>query len=212
MHSRVMRNPAQPHGFFSTRATLLARVAHGDNASWEDFYSRYARLIDWFCRERAVPPMASRDERLLVIQAVMVFFHSSGFRYDASRGSSFRSYLLGVTRNKVHEVRQELRSCSGARGGGAEQESDVPYVECITEQSDPLGEHERQERLIRALERLEADPSVNPLHLRVLGLLLDGASEQEVCKETGLQLNNVYVVKHLLIRRLRELDSQECRP
>jgi DNA-directed RNA polymerase specialized sigma24 family protein len=188
---------------------LLERVAKGDDTSWEEFYSRYARLIDWFCRERAVPPMTSREERLLVIQAVMVFFHKSGYRYDVSRGASFRSYLLGVTRNKVREVWRELHPAREVCPEPSDPDGGPSIVESMTDPAGCGDGRERHEWLLRLIEQLRADPSVSPLHCRVLGLLLEGVQPQEICKETGLTTNHLYVIKHRLVRRLRQLDSQE---
>lgn len=194
----------------ATRRTLLERVAGGDEAGWEEFYCRYAGLIDWYCRERAIPPLTSPHDRQLVVQAVMVFFHTHGPRYDDRRGVSFRSYLIGVTRKKIHEVRRELhRPCESVPA-----DNDVaPACDGIADEADPASAYdgrEQHDRLLKLLERLRHDPAVRPEHFRVLGLLLDGVPADEIHRQTGLGLNNLYVIKHRLIRRLRELDRQEA--
>ena len=193
----------------STRATLLERVACGDGNGWEEFYKRYAGLIDWFCRERAVPRMDDIDLRRQVIQSVMIFFSKKQFKYDPDKGR-FRNYLLAVTSHKVREVIREARPlCDEAPSRADDDGIDISEIERVPDVSDVFGKWVEADILSHVIKRLGEDPDVNPLHLRVLGLLLDGMQPPAICKNLDIDVNNVYVIKHRLVGRLRELYQQE---
>lgn len=82
----------------TTHATLLARLAGGGDAAWEEFAQRYGSLIRGFARRRGLSEADCDDvlqETLLALSKAM-----PAFKYDPSKGL-FRSYLKTVV---VHVI------------------------------------------------------------------------------------------------------------
>src|SRR5215472_6203923 len=89
----MTRNPDE---LIRTRATLLLRLKNWqDQASWEQFFDTYWRLIYRFARKAELTDQEAQD----VVQETMfaVAKHIPTFTYDPARGS-FKGWLLNMAR------------------------------------------------------------------------------------------------------------------
>ena len=80
---------------YTTRASLLARLADGDDqVAWQEFCHQYGDLIRRVAQRRGLQPADCDD----VLQDVLVSLRKAmpGFEYDKGRGA-FRGYLKTVT-------------------------------------------------------------------------------------------------------------------
>src|SRR6267142_3978422 len=91
--------PAQPSNSILTRATLLARLGNlQDQASWQEFFDIYWRLIYGVARQAGMTDVEAQD----VVQETMVSVakHMPTFKYDPAIGS-FKAWLLNLTRWRI---------------------------------------------------------------------------------------------------------------
>src|SRR6266481_2117291 len=91
--------PAQPSNSILTRATLLARLENlQDQASWQEFFDIYWKLIYGVARQAGMADVEAQD----VVQETMVSAarHMPTFKYDPAIGS-FKGWLLKLTRWRI---------------------------------------------------------------------------------------------------------------
>src|SRR5262245_32749346 len=108
MHGSHASNPP------STRATLLLRLRHDDDAqAWATFVDLYTPLVYRYCRRRALQDADARD---VTQQVLAIVCKSIGkFEYDRQRGR-FRSWLGAMT---AHEIsRYQRKSQRPGKGVG----------------------------------------------------------------------------------------------
>src|SRR5882672_70368 len=83
----------------ATRATLLHRLKNWqDEASWQEFFDTYWRLIYGVARQAGMTDVEAQD----VVQETMVSVakHMPTFKYDPAIGS-FKAWLLRMTRWRI---------------------------------------------------------------------------------------------------------------
>src|SRR6516164_7784955 len=129
--------PRNPDELLRTRATLIQRLKNWqDQASWEQFFNTYWKLIYCFARKAELTDQEAQD----VVQETMfaVAKHMPTFTYDSSRGS-FKAWLLNMARWRIIDqvrkrvplnVKPGLRSDSSTTTG-------TDTVEAI---ADPAGQ------------------------------------------------------------------------
>src|SRR5262245_6158027 len=107
-----------------TRATLLLRLKDWqDQASWEQFFDTYWKLIYGFARKAELTEQEAQD----VVQETMfaVAKHMPAFTYNPARGS-FKGWLMNMARwrivdqlrkrkplNDKHRLRNDSSSATG---------------------------------------------------------------------------------------------------
>src|SRR5215475_7480438 len=98
---------AQPYNSIDTRATLLARLENmQDQASWQEFFNIYWKLIYGVARQSGMADVEAQD----VVQETMVSVarHIPTFKYDPAIGS-FKGWLLKMTRWRIlDQVRKRV--------------------------------------------------------------------------------------------------------
>jgi RNA polymerase sigma-70 factor (ECF subfamily) len=93
--------PSPTQETYATRATLIARLKDwGDQASWQDFFDTYWKLIYGVARKKGLSEEESHD----VVQETMlaVAKQMPDFTYDREKGS-FKSWLLSTTRWRISD-------------------------------------------------------------------------------------------------------------
>ena len=185
-----------PSSRYDTRQTLLRRIRSHEEQGWLEFYEKYSPLIRWLCRRKGMDDL---DLIRLVIQSVMLHFAKQDWSYDDNRGR-FRNLLLKVAELKIHEVRRE---CQATPGGGESS------LEKVADPASPLELAGRREQLERALLLLCDNPDTNHQHLWVFTQLLEGRSYESLIADSGLSLQNLKVIKHRMLQRLRDILEQE---
>ncbi|MEN9360167.1 MAG: hypothetical protein RL095_1702 [Verrucomicrobiota bacterium] len=189
-----------------TRLTLLQRIQAGDEGGWVEFYELYRPMILWVARSRGVDHPESRD---LLVQSVMRHFATHPWTHDPEKGQ-FRSLLMRVASNKLFEVLREIQPLHSRQLKGRDAPDARPRG---TDPAEIAGGGEgldtRQESVDRGIARMMADEEINPRHLQVLLLSLEGLKLQEISGRTGLSLVNVKVTRHRMLARLREMIKGE---
>src|SRR5215472_17537912 len=83
----------------ATRATLLARLENlQDQASWQEFFDIYWKLIYGVARQAGMSDVEAQD----VVQETIISVarHMPTFKYDPAIGS-FKGWLLNMTRWRI---------------------------------------------------------------------------------------------------------------
>lgn len=180
----------------TTSRTLLQRVRDpGDAEAWRRFFELYAPLLEGFARAHGLGAADAEEVRDQCLAVVSRRMH--GFDYQRARGG-FKRWLYTIARGKVVD---HLRRVRAAR----------PEASALLALADPgpgpdeLWERTwRHEHLRFCLE--EARRSVPPRSFEVFELLtVEGLEVAEVCARTGLNANQVYKAKGLVLRRVREV-------
>src|SRR4051794_38829766 len=94
-----MTTPDDPPSALRTRASLLGRVRHWDDAaSWEEFHRLYRKLIYGLARRSGLSHADAEDVTQSVLQRVAETIHE--FESNPERGS-FRGWLMQLTRWRI---------------------------------------------------------------------------------------------------------------
>ena len=96
-----------------TRATLIQRLKDWqDQASWQDFFDTYWKLIYRVAIKGGVSELEAQD----VVQDTMIAVAKQmpGFKYDPRIGS-FKAWLLNITRWRIVDVRRKRESLAVRR-------------------------------------------------------------------------------------------------
>lgn len=102
-----------------------------------------------------------------------------------------RAWLLAFVRNKAREaVRRRMRRGRRLPLEYADLETDVRPAAC----SD-----------WRREQALDATPGLPGKQREIVGLILDGCSDDEIAVSTGLKKGTVWVYKHRAVRELKEV-------
>ncbi|MEN6497191.1 MAG: sigma-70 family RNA polymerase sigma factor [Thermoguttaceae bacterium] len=186
-----------------TQASLLARLQDGtDPLVWEEFFSRYWRLIHRFARQRGCAEHTAEE----VVQEVMltVFQQRDVFRYDPARGR-FRDWLLTVVRNKVAEHRR--RPAEQIRAQGGETPWDLLQAPAGDDLPDEVLEAAFEEAvLLTLLDTVRQE--VTPRTYQAFELFtLHELPAAEVARITGITRNAVYQARKNIMRRLEQLGA-----
>lgn len=81
----------------TTSKTLLAKIAAGDEASWDEFYAKYAPVVKALARFKGI----TEDADDICQQVILQFFkQSKTFRFDPDI-AHFRSYFGKIVQAKI---------------------------------------------------------------------------------------------------------------
>ena len=107
-----------------TKATLLGRLKNSkDQASWQEFFETYSKLIYGVARKAGMNDEEAQD----VLQATMdlVAQQMPTFRYDPRFGS-FKGWLLNLTRLQIVSRSLKRRPASSRKNEKAAAEPEPP--------------------------------------------------------------------------------------
>jgi len=205
MRQMVMRMESSSYG--STRSSLLRAVKTGDEVAWTEFHTLYRPLIAWAAGRLGLTGAAVDD----VAQQVMTVFFQGRDRFTYDRGKGrFRDYLYTVTRNTVWQVLRKKRLERETPDGSFPEDARIVNPQGEPRSPETLDdEWERQHReilLAEALEILrgEVEPTTyQAFHLFCLSP--EPKKAKEVAGFLGLSESGVYVAKHRIVRRLKEI-------
>jgi RNA polymerase sigma factor (sigma-70 family) len=195
-----------------TRQTLLKRLRDlDDSESWHEFFEIYWRLIYTVALKGGL----SEDEAQDVVQETVISLsrHIEQFEYDPKRGS-FKNWLLKMTRwrildrlrKRANERKHLVRPSLQAPGGeGTLRTSTVdripdPQGDCIS----LVWDAEWHKSLLEAaMERVKN--RVESRHFQVFYFyVIKQQSVQNVCRMFGLNVAQVYVIKHRIAAQVKK--------
>ena len=178
---------------YTTRTTLLEKIAAGDEIGWHDFFHTYQGLIRAVALQSGVPAADCDD---IVQQTMLGVFHNGAFAYRRELHGKFRTWLGGVIRHKIGDYfRREQHSGSQAAEISETGQSDG-FETKFTEEY-------RRHLLEIALAELRG--TVAPEIFETFTLCRQGRSDREVAALLDLKANTVTVRKRRCVEILNEV-------
>lgn len=186
----------------TTHATLLARLAKGDDPSaWREFQERYGALILAVARRQGLQPADCDD----IAQNVLLALTQTlpGFKYDPARGR-FRGFLNTLVLRAVYRRLRQKPTASGQVNWAA-----LPDDAGADSPLGDLWEEEWRDYHVRQAMRTIA-VEFAPLHRAAFeAYVIEGADARATAERLGLTLDLVYQIKSRILRRLTELIDQQ---
>ncbi len=193
-----------PDAEWLTTTLLLDRLREGDELAWSPFVERFRGALLRFAR--ASGGLAEEDAEDVAQETLRAFV--DGLRsgsYERGRGR-LRSWLFGIAANKVKSRREGLaiegrhtrpESAAGEPGAWPDQRS---LEESF---SESFGAALLEFCLAKA--RTEFDPKTWRAFEAVN---FDGRTPAEAALALGMTRNAVFIAKHRVLKRLRELTAE----
>lgn len=186
--------------FPDTRPSLIATLG-GEievNSAWRDFFDRYAPAIYRVARMRGL----SHDDADDIVQQTMVSIssHIGDFQYDRDRGR-FRNWVRTITENKI-------KSAWRKRPG---LQADTSLIDAISDDApaikDIWEDEWRMQDLIWCLDQVEKD--ITPRKMEAFRkYVLEGVPAEEVARQMGMSVGNVYVTRHTVLSKIRKKAAE----
>lgn len=183
-----------------TRMSLLLRLRdRDDDVAWARFVDLYGPLVYGHARRHGLSDADAADR----MQDVLLAVARGVERYDRDRGP-FRKWLFTVTMNKLRSFWRQRRNAP----------AEIGDLNALPDRDDPdeRWDREYRQRLFTvASDAVKAQ--VDPIHWRVFWLAaFDGRPGAEVAAECGVKVEQVYVIRQRVQRRLAaaiaELDEE----
>ena len=195
--------------FIPTRASLLQRLKNWeDQASWEDFFNAYWKIIYGLARHTGLSDAEAQD----VVQETMatVARQMPGFNYNPALGS-FKTWLMNQTRWRIVDQfrkRGPLPSAAGAAGDSSTAADPIAQlIDPASENANTYWENEWQRNLYDAAVanvRRKADPG----KYQIFDFLMKKEwPAEKVASFFKISVDQVYVDKH----RISEMIKAEVK-
>ena len=188
----------------TTTALLDALCASEDGGTWSVFVARYEPIL------RAVASrlgLGSDDAADIAQQTLLEFVRDMrGGKYDRSRGR-LRTWIIAIAE---HRGRDLLRRIALRRGETSDTTLATLPDRAALEQ---VWEDEERKSIAQdAWHTLRENSQFDDRTLRIFELVaLRGVPASAAASEFGVSEQNVYVLKHRVARRLRELVDEVSR-
>lgn len=187
-----------PDSIFATRTTtklLDALHDEGNEPVWMQFDARYRPVIAALARRLGLDPTDAEEVAQQTLSEFVKAYRDG--RYDRNKGR-LSSWILGIARNSSLQVMRGRRRAAGS--------ADQPE---FAEESAlrPIWDQERdREILMRALAMLRDESTADPKTLEAFELTaLRGVPAAETAAQCGMSVEQVYVAKSRLTKKLRGL-------
>lgn len=187
---------------YTTRTTLLEKIAAGDEVGWSEFFETYRDLVYSLAGKGGIP----KDEQADIMQEVMLgVFHDGKFLYQREKHGKFRTWLGRVIRNKIADYHRAAERRPVVVSAGL---PDRPVPEDL---EDVFLEEYRNHLLGLALDELKS--RVEPEIYETFALCRSGCSDKDAARKLGVKSNTVTIRKRRcveilngILRRLNESD------
>lgn len=192
---------------YATRATLLARLKDwGDQASWQDFFDTYWRLIYGVARKKGLSEAESHD----VVQETMlaVAKQMPGFTYSREKGS-FKAWLLNTTRWRISDQFRKRGPFDTTRLHRGDVDSDRRRLERLADESGSEQDLERlwdEEWRTNILEIATQRVRVRlaPQKYQIFDFCVNKAwAPERVATAFRISVDQVYLAKHRVGRMIQ---------
>ena len=199
-----------------TRHSLLNRLKDwGDQASWQDFFDTYWRLI----YNVAVKAGLSDTEAQEVVQetVIAVAKNISEFKADPARGS-FSAWLMHTTRWRIaDQFRKRVRQAPFLTEAGKAGETpalrsdDTKRTSTVNSVPDPAGLtldgiwNEEWEKYLRTAALEQVKRLVSPKQYQMFDLhVLQNLPVRDTARTMQVSVASVYMAKHRISRLLKK--------
>jgi RNA polymerase sigma factor (sigma-70 family) len=191
-----------------TRASLLGRLKNWeDQASWQQFFDTYGRLIYGVARKSGLTDAEAQD----VVQETMsaVAKHMPSFRYDPEIGS-FKAWLLQMTRWRITDLVRQRRPARLATTDDTVEtiQTALPMIDRIVDPAslelDQVWEIEWERNLLAAaLARVKV--RLDPAKYQIFDFYVNKEWEAERVSETfNISVAQIYLLKHRVTEMLKD--------
>ena len=189
-----------------TRATLLVRLKDWqDQASWQEFFDTYWKLIYGVARQAGMTDAEAQD----VVQETIfsVARHMPTFKYDPAIGS-FKAWLLNMTRWRIlGQLRKRgppgfHRPAQGDTATGTRTIDDL--VDPASQNLDEVWEKEWQKALFdAALAKVRRH--IDPQKYQLFDFYVNQEwAAEKVAQTFGVPIEHVYMAKHRVTESIKE--------
>ncbi|MGB0716708.1 MAG: RNA polymerase sigma factor [Phycisphaerae bacterium] len=184
-----------------TSTLLLEGLRDSDNSVWQQFVERYRPLLERYAIRNGFAGADAQD----IAQLSLVTFcqaYQDG-KYDREKGR-LRHWLFGIAHNQVRNARKRR---SRKELNVFDETSQTNFFDRQPEESEleAVWEEEWRQALLRqCLEEIRRevdDKSVEAFEL----FAWKGHSAKEVADKLDMSPNAVFIVKHRIMKRIREL-------
>jgi RNA polymerase sigma-70 factor (ECF subfamily) len=182
-----------------TRASLLVRLRDpADSEACETFFEVYAPLVYRHCRKHGLQDADGADLTQEVLAQVA---RSCGdFQYTPERGR-FRDWLGTVTRRRIAALKQNQQGKAAGAGDGI---GDEILDQLAAPPADDDWNAAFHSRLLQvSMDRIQPPFEAQTWQAFVLTWLEDRPAP-DVAQELGLMIDQVYVSRSRVLKRLRE--------
>jgi RNA polymerase sigma-70 factor (ECF subfamily) len=198
-----MPAPADP--LYQTRATLIVRLKNWqDQASWQEFFDTYWRLIYGVARKSGMTDAEAQD----VVQETMVAVakHMPTFTYDPKLGS-FKAWLLNMTRWRILDEFRKRRTVDMRPPETGDSTTRTSFINRVADpagqQFDEVWELEWQQNLLAAaLDHVKHH--MDPQKYQIFDLYVNqGWAPEKVAQSFGIPVDQVYLAKHRVTQAIK---------
>ncbi|MEP0845875.1 MAG: sigma-70 family RNA polymerase sigma factor [Phycisphaerae bacterium] len=187
-----------------TTSTILNGLRDFQNpAAWDRLCERFRIPIVAFARRLGLPHTDAED----VAQTTLLTFAQRlrEHAYDRERGR-LRAWLFGIAYHCARDLRRRRAAdvAQAAPGQSTTFWADVADEDSATKTWDEEWERAMLERCLRSVRRELSEQSLRAFEL----VTQQGRSADDAARELGMSREAVYVAKHRVLKRLRELAQQ----
>ena len=183
-----------------TTTQILSDLQQKKETAWEQFCRIFSPVVEAFARQMGLRPSEAEDAAQETLMAFCQAVQAG--RYDRQQGQ-LSSWLFGFARRIVLKTQRQQGRHLGqsASPESLEKLSNDPTIHLTWET--------QWQRIVlgRCLERVrqESDAKVFAAFTQYA---LQDRSADEVARQLGISRNAVYIAKHRILSRLRELEGQ----
>jgi len=189
----------------ATSTALLEGLKDPQNQTvWSEFVSRHRPLILGYCARLGI---ARADAEDLAQEALLAFARAyADGKYDVQRGR-LRAWLHGIANNVINNFRRSSKQRHERQADGGDGSGDLFARRPDAKAQEEIWEGEWRRSILRtALERARAEFA--PSTFRAFELFAcEGRAAEVVAAELGISRNAVYIAKHRVLQRLRDLQK-----
>ena len=176
---------------YTTRTTLLEKIAAGDEIGWTEFFDAYRRLVFAIAKKSGIPDPDADD---IVQKTMLGVFHEGHFIYRRETHGKFRTWFGGIVRNKIRDYYRERRRVREI------PVADVPERIAQEDFEKAFLEEYRGHLLDLAVQELKS--RVSPEVFETFSLCRTGCSDKEAARLLGVRSNTVTIRKRRCVEIL----------
>jgi RNA polymerase sigma-70 factor (ECF subfamily) len=172
---------------------LLRKAIAADREAWNDLVKKYGGAIYKWCCKYCPNHSDAKDVAQEVVTAA--YLNLGRFRHDRD-SDTFRGWLRTIATNKSRdEARRRRRRIAHAEGGSEACERLAGHAEGVEDTSMVHRHHAELDLLRQGVS--ERDWTICTEQLNEV------STPQELAKRFGLSLDNIYVIRYRVLKRLR---------